>query len=206
PENISLMVKDLGLKHVVITSVTRDDLPDKGAGQFVETVKCILKLKPAVTIEVLTPDFNGDFGLLEKVLQLPISVFNHNVETVERLYPVARKQADYRRSLDILKFASEFSSKNYFVKSGFMVGLGELESEIFELMNALFNAGVEILTIGQYLRPSLKHLEVKKYYSDNEFDNLSGFGENIGFKRVFSGPFVRSSFNSEIILSELKGV
>ncbi|MDD3626638.1 MAG: lipoyl synthase [bacterium] len=206
PGNISIMVRDLGLKHVVITSVTRDDLEDQGAGQFIKTVNEIKRLNTEVTIEILTPDFGGDIELLESVLEIPVAVFNHNIETIERLYPVARPQAVYKRSLNVLKLASQFKGRIFFIKSGFMTGLGESEEEIHELMQDLFNAGVEILTIGQYLRPSLKHLEVKKYYLDDEFEKLQRIGEKIGFKKVFSGPFVRSSFNSGNILNELKGI
>lgn len=205
PLHVAQLSKELKLKHIVITSVTRDDLKDRGAEQFIETVLEILKLNPDSTVEILVPDFSGKKFLLKSFPDLPISVFNHNIETIKRLYPIARSQADYKRSLNLLKYISQKRKRPYFIKSGFMVGLGETREEIVDLMKDLKGAGVEILTIGQYLRPSLNHLRVMRYYSEKDFIKLKQIGLDLGFKAVVSGSFVRSSYQAGKILRSLNG-
>ena len=185
----------MGLDFVVITSVTRDDLPDRGAGAFARTVRAVKGRLPGAKIEVLTPDFGGRKELLKTVLDEKPDVFNHNVETVRRLTPVIRSGADYRRSLSLLSMAKELDRAQV-TKSGLIVGLGEEKEELRETFADLASAGVDRLTIGQYLAPSLKHLKVAKYYSPEEFDELKEEAEAAGIGAVLSGPFVRSSFHA----------
>ena len=188
----------MNLSYVVVTSVTRDDIPDGGAKIFAMTIDEIRSQLPEAGIEVLTPDFMGNTGALDMVLSRRPDVFNHNVETVPRLYPVARPQADYARSLNVLSYAA----KNYdsVVKSGFMVGLGETDDEIYDLMRDLRNAGVQVVTIGQYLQPSPKHLPIERFVTPEKFAEYAEYGEReLGFTRVFSGPLVRSSFMAQEI-------
>ncbi len=186
----------LGLKHVVITSVTRDDLPDGGAAHFAACIAELRKTMPETTVEVLTPDFGGNTGLLDIVLEAGPDVFNHNLETTGRLTAEIRSGADYDRSLAVLNHASR-SSRRPVVKSGFMLGLGETEAEIDELLHDLHSAGVEALTIGQYLRPTRRHREVIRYYEPEEFEALGKKALEAGFLSVASGPFVRSSYQAE---------
>lgn len=195
PKNVSRAVKDMGLKYVVITSVTRDDLQDGGATQFAKTIKEIRDLDPNIKIEVLIPDFKGDISSLEIVLNEYPDVLNHNVETVSRLYPKVRPQAEYRRSIKILK-ASKERYPHIITKSGFMLGLGEYEEEVLELMNDLRTVDCDLLTIGQYLQPDKDCLPVERYIPPHEFEKYKIIGMEMGFKAVFSGPFVRSSFHA----------
>ena len=196
PMNLALAVKDLGLLYTVITSVTRDDLPDCGAAHFAETVKKVKELSPETLVEVLTPDFLGIKENLDIVADSPIDVFNHNVETIPSLYSKVRPQADYKRSLDVLCYMKR---KGFITKSGIMLGVGENIDEVHALMRDLRDVGCDIMTIGQYFRPSLQHIPVEKDYTQAEFDELRDYGLSIGFKEVYSGRFVRSSFNAKEI-------
>jgi lipoic acid synthetase len=196
PERVALAARDMGLKYVVITSVTRDDLPDGGALQFSRTVKAIREHLPAAKIEVLTPDFRGDTAALKEVLDAGPHVFNHNVETVPGLYPVVRPQADYARSLRVLRNAKEIAPWIR-SKSGFMVGLGETSEEVFSLMNDLLSTRCDYLTIGQYLRPSRKNLPVVEYVAPATFEQYRIAALSIGFRGVASAPLVRSSMDAE---------
>jgi len=190
-ERIAHAVKELGLRYVVITSVTRDDLEDGGAGAFAETIYEIRKANPDCKIEVLTPDFKGDKRSLQKVLDAGPDVFGHNLEVVKRLFPVARAQGDYKRSLNLLKTAKKCSV----TKSGFMIGLGETKEEIITTMEDLSGV-VHLLTIGQYLQPRREHLPVARYYTPEEFKEFKEIGERMGFDHVESGPLVRSSYHA----------
>ncbi|HHX51650.1 MAG TPA: lipoyl synthase [Clostridia bacterium] len=185
----------LGLKHVVITSVTRDDLPDGGAGHFAATIRAIRQHLPEVKIEVLTPDFNGNLNAIKTVIEAQPDIFNHNLETVPRLYPLARPQAEYIWSLCMLEKIKDLSSDIY-TKSGIMVGLGEREEEVIKLMEDLRQVNCDILTIGQYLQPSQNHLEVVEYVHPEVFEKYRMAGEKMGFLHVASSPYVRSSFNA----------
>jgi len=195
PDRIAAIVKKLGLRYVVITSVTRDDLKDGGARTFKETIKAIRKVCDA-KIEVLTPDFEGNTDAVRSVLSAEPDVFGHNIETVERLFPSVRPQADFKRSMIVLKRIKEIDPKQI-TKSGLMVGLGESKEEIVKTMRTLNMVGVDILTIGQYLQPRSDLIEVKKYYTPMEFLELRSAGLKMGFKHVESGPLVRSSYHAE---------
>ena len=185
----------MGLRYIVITSVTRDDLPDGGASHFARTIEALRALDQRIRIEVLVPDFRGDPSSLALVLKEGPDVLNHNVETVPRLYPEVRPQADYRRSLNLLKRSKESYSK-IFTKSGLMLGLGETKDEVVDLLRDLRQAGCDFLTIGQYLQPRINRLAVVRYIPPEEFEAYRKIGEEIGFKMVSSGPFVRSSFHA----------
>ncbi len=193
PYRISQAVKTLELEHVVLTSVTRDDLIDGGASQFAQTIKAVRKEKPNVIIEVLIPDFNSSEKALQCVLDEIPEVLNHNLETVPRLYSKVRPQADYERSLKLLRRAKDYQT-SCFTKSGLMVGLGETHEEVIEVMNELREADCDFLTIGQYLRPSFNHYPIIRQVSQEEFESYRVIGEKMGFKSVFSGRLVRSSF------------
>jgi len=194
PENVARAVAELGLSYVVITSVTRDDLPDGGAGQFAKTINAIKRLCGEKTlVEVLVPDFKGGFFSLEKVLKAHPFVLNHNLETVPRLYREVRPGADYYRSLKLLKKCKELSPHVY-TKSGLMVGLGEKKEEVIEVMKDLKDASCDILTIGQYLRPSPEQLEVKEFILPEVFSYYKEIATSLGFAYVASSPFVRSSY------------
>jgi len=195
PEKVSQAVKKMGLQYVVITSVTRDDLPDGGASHFARTIQAIRALDRRIRIEVLIPDFKGDLSSLVAVLKERPDVLNHNIETVPRLYQDVRPQADYRRSLHLLKRAKERGPQTL-TKSGFMLGLGETEEEVFSLLRDLSDAGCDLLTIGQYLQPRADRLPVVRYVPPEEFEAYKKIGEAMGFKSVASGPFVRSSFHA----------
>ncbi len=193
--NIANAIIDLGLNHVVITSVTRDDLEDGGAEQFVKTVKVIREKCRGVTIELLIPDFQGKSKSLNKIINAFPEIIGHNVETVPFLYPVVRAQADFERSKWVLEYIKRKAPKIY-VKSGIMLGLGESQDQVLKVMEDIRSTGCDILTIGQYLRPSLKHLEVVEYISPEIFDYYSHAAYNMGYLFVQSAPFVRSSFNA----------
>ena len=195
PQHIVEAVSTLKLSYVVVTSVTRDDLPDGGASQFAQTIRAIHDYNPAIAVEVLIPDFAGSQSALEHVLSARPAVLNHNLETVPRLYSEVRPQADYRRSLEVLS-RGRLSGDNVVIKSGIMLGLGESQQEVIELMTDLRQAGCDVLTIGQYLPPSLKHHKLIRYVSPEEFVEYQNIGKDMGFVSVFSGPLVRSSFHA----------
>lgn len=205
PYRIAYATKRLNLNHVVITSVTRDDLPDGGSEQFANTIKVIRSEMPEVTIEVLTPDFKGDVSAISKVVSEGPNVFNHNVETVPRLYPAVRSLANYRRSLEVLRTVKELNPYIY-TKSGIMLGLGETRSEVSEVIRDLKEAGCDILTIGQYLNPTKDHFPVREYIHPKVFSEIAEEAKNIGFRFVASSPFVRSSFNALNVYSAIKAV
>lgn len=203
PERIAQAVQELRLKYVVITSVTRDDLEDGGATQFAQTVETLKKRIPGVKVEVLIPDFQGAISSLKKVLESGPDVINHNLETVPRLYPEVRPQADYLRSLRLLGAIKEIDPSKI-TKSGIMLGLGEKKAEILEVMQDLRKVSCDLLTLGQYLQPSGKHHPVLRYIPPDEFATYKNIGEEMGFKAVFSGPFVRSSFHAREIFQQLE--
>ncbi|HWQ61881.1 MAG TPA: lipoyl synthase [Negativicutes bacterium] len=195
PAKVAAAVKTLGLKHAVITSVTRDDLPDGGAGQFAAVIGEIRDKCPQTRVEVLVPDFRGDTAALATVLRAVPDVFNHNIETVPGLYGAVRPQADYRRSLQTLEYAAKRGGTR--VKSGLMLGLGESERELLAVLGDLRSVGVEILTMGQYLAPSAQHYPVKQYVRPEQFDLYRQAALSLGFHHVAAGPFVRSSYWAE---------
>jgi lipoyl synthase len=196
PSRVAEAVEQMALKYVVITSVTRDDLSDGGAGLFADTIKSIRKRVPGTCIEVLTPDFMGDISAIEKVILARPHVFNHNIETVPGLYPTVRPQADYQRSLNVLEIAKKIDPK-IITKSGIMLGFGEKEKEILETFQDLLNVGCNFLTIGQYLQPTKQHLPVKRFVPPEEFTKLRDSAIRMGFDEVASGPFVRSSYHAK---------
>jgi len=196
PENLAITVQTMGLRHVVITSVDRDDLPDGGAHQFVRCIERIRATSPATTIEVLTPDFRDKPGALEAVIEAGPDVFNHNLETVPRLYPTIRPGARYFHSLKILSRAKELAPAG-FTKSGIMVGLGETRTEILQVMDDLRSADVDFLTIGQYLQPTPKHAGIDRFVTPDEFAEYKQMGLGKGFLLVASSPLTRSSYHAD---------
>jgi len=202
PERIALSVKELGLKHAVITMVARDDLPDQGATQIAKIIKEIRKINPGATIEVLTSDFFGDVKQLYIILNEQPEIFNHNIETVRELSPRVRHKAEYDRSLSILKSARD-SGKVTFVKSGIMVGLGETEAQVKETIRDLYNAGCQIITIGQYLQASKVKLRVKEFVTPEQFKTYEEYGKEIGLLHMYCGPFVRSSYNANLFAPKI---
>ena len=202
PEQVAQAAAELGLKHVVITSVNRDDLPDGGAAHMRATVIAVHQRLPDADIEVLTPDFLGDLDAVDLVASAPgLSVFNHNIETVERLYPQVRHKARYQRSLDVLRHVGD-TYPELTVKSGLMVGLGERKEEVFSLFEDLRAHRVNIVTLGQYLRPSKKHAPVVEYLTEAAYEIYRARALLVGFEHVFAGPFVRSSYNAAEALAE----
>jgi lipoic acid synthetase len=195
PKRIARAVVEMGLHYVVITSVTRDDLADGGASFFATTISAIREQDQGIKIEVLVPDFRGDLSSLEMVLRASPDVLNHNIETVQRLYTEVRPQADYKRSLSLLKRSKEIYPQIH-TKSGFMLGLGEGHQEVIELMEDLRKAECDLLTIGQYLQPRSDRLPVERFIPPEEFEEYKKTGEAMGFSAVASGPFVRSSFHA----------
>jgi lipoic acid synthetase len=195
PRRVAETVALLGLRHAVITSVTRDDLPDGGAGAFAATIREVRRLSPSTSVEVLIPDLCGDWTALAMIAGAGPDILNHNVETVPRLYRSVRPQAVYARSLDLLRRAKSLEPE-MLTKSGVMVGLGEEPAEIRQVMADLRDAGCDILTLGQYLRPSVKHLPVALFYSPQEFDELAADARALGFRHVESGPLIRSSYRA----------
>lgn len=193
PRAVAEAARDLGLRFVVVTSVTRDDLPDGGASRFAEVIRAVRERSPGTLVEVLVPDFAGNTGAADRVLAERPDVFNHNVETVPRLYPTVRPGADYRRSLDLLRRAAAAPGIR-FVKSGLMVGLGETREETLDVMRDIRGTGCRLLTIGQYLRPTRRNLPVERYVTPEEFTGFEAEGRGMGFEAVFSGPLVRSSY------------
>jgi lipoic acid synthetase len=196
PGRLAAAVERMKLNHVVITSVNRDDLPDGGASQFVQCIQAVRELSPQTTIEVLIPDLCGNWKALEVILQASPEVLNHNTETVERLYRRVRPQGNYRRSLELLGRSRQIAPQVY-TKSGIMVGLGETDGEVRQVMADLRSVDCDILTIGQYLQPSQKHLQVNNFISPEQFAAWQVFGEEIGFLQVVSSPLTRSSYHAE---------
>ena len=198
PERIALSVKELGLRHVVITMVARDDLPDGGALAFSKIMKAIRLENPGVSLEVLTSDFGGIPSSLDTVLSELPDIFNHNIETVREFSPRVRHKASYERTLEVLRYVKQ-QNKAKFVKSGLMVGLGESKEQIKQTIVDLVEAGCEIITIGQYLQASARKLRVKSFVTPEDFKEYEKFGYSAGAKHVYSGPFVRSSYNAAAI-------
>ncbi len=194
PQHIANAVKDLGLKYAVITSVTRDDLQDGGAGHFANCIYEIRKLCPDTKIEILTPDFKGDKKALDTIIKAHPDVFNHNIETVKEVFKTARPQGNYQTSLDVLKYVKENSDIP--TKSGLMIGLGETFQQIENTLQDLKNVSCDILTIGQYIQPSKQHLPVSKYYTPDEYEQLKKLAKKAGITRFQIGPLVRSSYNA----------
>ncbi|HLD69959.1 MAG TPA: lipoyl synthase [Candidatus Omnitrophota bacterium] len=208
PRHIAEVIQKMNLRYVVITSVARDDLPDEGAGHFAQTISEVRKLNPQIKIEVLIPDFSAQKEHLKTVADAGPEVISHNIETVNRLSKKIRPQAEYLISLKVLKMIQRLNP-SIFVKSSFMVGLGETMDEIIELMNDLREAGCQILTIGQYLAPTQmkRHVRVERFVTPAEFENYKQLGVTLGFKHVMSGPLVRSSYIAEEGYQEcLKGM
>jgi lipoic acid synthetase len=195
PGRVADAAKQMGLEHAVITSVNRDELADGGASIFAATIQAIRDEVPGCAVEVLTPDFKGDHDSIKTVIDARPDTFNHNIETVPRLYPAVRPQAKFERSLEVLQYAKHLNPDGL-TKSGFMVGLGEVEEELHQTMRDLHDHEVDILTIGQYLRPSENHLPMSRYYKPKEFADLRKYGFSLGFKHVESGPLVRSSYHA----------
>nr|ADN15972.1 lipoic acid synthetase [Gloeothece verrucosa PCC 7822] len=196
PLRLAEAVQRLKLNHVVITSVNRDDLPDGGANQFVRCIEEVRRISPLTTIEVLIPDLCGNWEALAVILQAKPEVLNHNTETIPRLYRRVRPQGNYQRSLELLQRTREIAPQVY-TKSGIMVGLGETDAEVREVMQDLRKVDCDILTIGQYLQPSQKHLGVQDFVTPQQFDAWREYGESIGFLQVVSSPLTRSSYHAE---------
>ncbi len=200
PEETARRVEALGLRYAVLTSVNRDDLPDGGAGHFAATVSAIRRRCPATQVEVLTPDFMGDLEAVSRVVASAPVVFNHNTETVPSLYAAVRPAGRFSRTLAVLRHAKSFGTslfgEAFRTKSGLMLGLGETEGELLEVFEALAGAGVDILTLGQYLRPTRHQLPVRRYVPPEEFEALGAQAKALGFQAVYAGPLVRSSFNA----------
>lgn len=194
PLHVAQAVKDLGLKYAVITSVTRDDLPDGGANHFAKCINEIRKISPNTKIEILTPDFKGNEESLNTIIKAPPDVFNHNIETARDIFKTARPQGNYDTSLGVLKYVKENSDIK--TKSGFMIGLGEDIEQIKQTITDLYSVNCDILTIGQYIQPSKEHLPVAKYYNPEEYEELKDIAKNIGIKYFQIGPLVRSSYNA----------
>ncbi len=196
PKDVAESIKELNLKYVVITSVTRDDLDDGGAVVFYDTVLEIKKINKDCKIEVLIPDFQGNLKSLKKVIDSCPNIINHNIEVVKDLFPTIRPEGNYKTSLNILKNIRKIDDKIK-TKSGFMVGIGENKNQLIQTMNDLRMSNVNFLTIGQYLQPTKNHAEIKKYYNPEEFNNLKRIALDLGFEHVESGPLVRSSYHAE---------
>jgi lipoic acid synthetase len=216
PANIARMAQAMGLRYVVITSVNRDDLADGGSQHFAETVTEVKRALPEAQVETLTPDFCGNFEAVARVLDASPDVFNHNVETVPRLYRTVRPQADYRQSLAVLRFAKEYGPAGHgpaphapqscgaeLVKSGAMLGLGETQSEVEALLRDLHEAQVDVVTLGQYLQPARRNLPVAEYIAPERFEAYRDYGLSLGFKMVFSGPLVRSSYMADLVRDQV---
>lgn len=195
PENVAVACGELGLKHIVVTSVDRDDLPDGGAGQFVKVIERLRVRAPGTTIEILTPDFRNKPGALEKVIAAKPDVFNHNLETVPRLYPTIRPGARYYHSLRLLEKVKE-TDPSIFTKSGLMVGLGEEEREVHQVMDDMRSANIDFLTVGQYLQPTLRHARVERYVTPDEFRDYERMARAKGFLMVSASPLTRSSYHA----------
>ncbi|MFQ5934744.1 MAG: lipoyl synthase, partial [Dehalococcoidia bacterium] len=195
PMRVARAVQEMNLVHVVVTSVARDDMEDGGAGIFATTIRKVRELNPGTRVEVLVPDFQGSQEALNKVIDAAPDILNHNIETVERLQRVVRSKARYDHSLELLRRAKE-KAPDMLTKSGMMLGVGETVQEVLQSMANLRDVGCDILTIGQYLRPSKKHLPIARYYTPDEFQELKEEGLKMGFRHVESGPLVRSSYHA----------
>ncbi len=203
PERVAEATKRMKLNHVVITAVARDDVADGGAEHFAKTIEAVRRVNPGIIIEILVPDFNGKDDAIAMVMDAKPHIFNHNLETIERLTPLVRSRARYQRSLDVLQKAKDLGGNRVATKSGLMLGLGETEPELFQAMDDLRDHGVTVLTLGQYLRPSAKHLPVVEYVHPDTFANYKEIGEKKGFRHVASGPLVRSSYHAADFKPEL---
>jgi lipoic acid synthetase len=201
PAHVAEMAAQMRLRYIVITSVNRDDLEDGGSRHFAETVREVRRALPQARVEVLTPDFCGDLNAVARVLDAGPHVFNHNMETIRRLYRRVRPQADYRQSLRVLEFAKNYRA-DVLTKSGLMVGLGEQPSEVHELLRDVRASGTDVATIGQYLQPTRRNLRVSEFVTPAQFDAYRDFGLSAGFRMVFSGPFVRSSYMADLVSEE----
>lgn len=195
PAHVAEVARELGLKHVVVTSVARDDLADEGATQFAQTIEALHAANPSTIVEVLTPDFKAKKWCIKIVTDAHPEIYNHNIETVERLQTVVRPQAKYARSLDVLRQVKQLDPSVY-TKSGLMLGLGETKDEVVRTLTDLRSAGVDAVTIGQYLRPTMRHLPVTEYIHPEQFKEYEAVGTEMGFAFVASAPFVRSSYNA----------
>jgi lipoic acid synthetase len=203
PRRVAEIAKEMRLKHVVVTSVARDELPDEGSGQFAETILALREAIPGVIVEVLTPDFKGKRWCIRRVVEAHPDIYNHNIETVERLSPVVRPQAKYERTLDLLRAVKNMDPTIH-TKSGIMLGLGETHEEIVQTLRDLRAVGVSAVTIGQYLRPTISgHLPVVEYVHPDRFAEYERIGDEMGFAFVASGPFVRSSYNAQAFSEKL---
>ena len=198
PRAVAETARRMNLKHVVVTSVTRDDVPDGGARQFAETIRELRVALPEAAVEVLTPDFRGNLEAVQTVVEARPDYYNHNVETVPRLYRHVRPGSRFERSLDVLRHAKSVDAQ-VITKSGLMLGLGERREEVVEVLQRLLEAHVEIVTIGQYLQPKREKLEVVEYVHPSVFEEYRAIGQELGFRAVFSGPFVRSSYMADIV-------
>jgi lipoyl synthase len=203
PENVARQAQAMKLRYVVITSVNRDELPDGGSQHWAKTVRAVRAALPEARVEVLTPDFCGDMDAVARVLDAGPHVYNHNMETVGRLYARVRPQADYQQSLEVLRFAKRHRP-DVLTKSGLMVGLGEQESEVNDLLGDLAANSVDVATIGQYLQPTRRNLKVSEYITPEKFDRYRDAGIAAGLKMVFSGPFVRSSYMADLVNEHVK--
>jgi lipoic acid synthetase len=195
PQRVAEAARRLGLRHVVITSVTRDDLPDGGSGHFAQCVRAVRNLTGAA-VEVLTPDFQGELSAIDTVVAASPEVFNHNLETVPRLYRKVRGRAEYRRSLDLLDRVKR-TAPEIVTKAGLMLGIGETSEELFDVLADLRAINCDVLTLGQYLAPTLKHIPVARFLPPEEFDELAAKARLMGFRQVVAGPFVRSSYHAD---------
>lgn len=198
PANVARMAREMDLHYVVITSVNRDDLDDGGSAHFAETVREVREALPEAQVEVLTPDFDGNLDAVARVLDAGPHVFNHNMETIARLYRSVRPQADYQQSLNVLKFAKQYRPQAL-TKSGLMVGLGETHEEVCTLLDDLHQVHTDVATIGQYLQPTRKNRRVTRHVLPEEYDRWRDYGLSIGFRNVFAGPFVRSSYMADLV-------
>lgn len=198
PENVARQAAAMNLRYIVITSVNRDELPDGGSTHWAETVRAVRKALPEARVEVLTPDFCGDMASVARVLDAGPDVYNHNMETIRRLYKKIRPQADYQQSLDVLQFSKKYRPQ-VITKSGLMVGLGEQEHEVNSLLADLAAHHVDVATVGQYLQPTRRNLPVSEYVTPEKFERYRTSGIAAGLKTVFSGPFVRSSYMADLV-------
>ncbi|UCG16046.1 MAG: lipoyl synthase [Phycisphaerales bacterium] len=203
PERLGAASAELGLRHVVITAVARDDLNDQGASHFAACIEAVRRHNPAATVEVLPSDFRGRRECIKRVCDVGPDVYNHNIETVERLTPIVRPQARYRRSIGVIRTVGA-SAPHVLAKSGLMVGLGETREELTRTFGDLVDAGCRMLTIGQYLQPSPDHAPVEKFYHPDEFEALTDEARSLGFSSVASGPFVRSSYDAGAVFAETR--
>jgi lipoic acid synthetase len=204
PANVARMAQQMGLRYVVITSVNRDDLADGGSAHFARTVTEVRRALPDARVEVLTPDFDGNLEAVARVLDAGPHVFNHNMETVARLYRPVRPQANYQQSLDVLRYAAAYRP-DVLTKSGVMVGLGETREEVEELMRHLRDANVDVVTIGQYLQPTRRNRQVSRYVPLEDYERWREYGVSLGFRHVFAGPFVRSSYMADLVHEHSRG-